>query len=157
MMSKAAAFIVLAIFALFPMIFSKGLWSGSSPRGFCRPRTLATIHDGGTYAEELSGIVADVFADMGGEVVFQGAVSVGDTDMSAILTEIAATSPDVVFFPVFPPESEFIAAQLVKIPGLENSIMVTGDSSLVASFPTNTGEAAVGIYISGPSVSGEGV
>lgn len=141
-------------FRTIPNDIFQGAMVGQFAARVLQAKTLATIHDGGTYAEELSGIVADVFADMGGEVVFQGAVSVGDTDMSAILTEIAATDPDVVFFPVFPPESEFIAAQLVKIPGLEDSIMVTGDSSLVASFPTNTGEAAVGIYISGPSVSG---
>ena len=117
-------------------------------------KTLATIHDGGTYAEELSGIVADTFAERGGEVVFEGAVSVGDTDMSAILTEIAATNPDGVFFPLFPPESEFFASQLTKTPGLQDATMVTADSSFVASFPQNTGDAAIGIYISGPSVTG---
>ncbi len=117
--------------------------------------TLATVHDGGTYAEELSGIVADTFAQMGGQIVFEGAVSVGDTDMSAILTEIAAASPDVVFFPLFPPESEFFASQLKRTLGLQDAIMVAADSSFVASFPKNTGDAAIDIFISGPLVTGE--
>lgn len=117
--------------------------------------TLATIHDGDPYTEGLASVMADTFAELEGEVVFQGAVSKGDTDMTAILTEIAASSPDVVYFPLFEPESNFIAAQLVNTPGLEDAIMMTADGSLVATFPENTGEAAVGIYMSGPSVTGE--
>lgn len=117
--------------------------------------TLATIHDGDPYTEGLASVTADTFAELGGEVVFQGAISKGDTDMTAILTEIAATSPDVVYFPLFEPESNFIAAQLVNTPGLEDAIMMTADGSLVSSFPENTGDAAVGVYMSGPSVVGE--
>lgn len=117
--------------------------------------TLATIHDGDPYTEGLASVMADEFAALEGEVVFQGAVSKGDTDMTAILTEIAATSPDVVYFPMFEPESNFIAAQLVNTPGLEDVVMITADGSLVASFPGNTGEAAIGVYMSGPSVTGE--
>ncbi|GAB4520763.1 MAG: branched-chain amino acid ABC transporter substrate-binding protein [Anaerolineae bacterium] len=117
--------------------------------------TLATIHDGDPYTEGLQAVMADTFAELGGEVVFQGAVSKGDTDMTAILTEIAAASPDVLYFPVFEPESNFIAAQARELPGLEDTILMTADGSLVASFPGNTGEAAIGMYQSGPAVSGE--
>ena len=142
-------------FRTIPNDIFQGAMVGQFAIEVLQAKSLATIHDGGTYAEELSGIVADTFAERGGEVVFEGAVSVGDTDMSAILTEIAASEPDIVFFPLFPPESEFFAAQLTKTPGLQDAIMVTADSSFVASFPTNTGDAAVGIYISGPSVTGD--
>ena len=141
-------------FRTIPNDIFQGAMVGQFAVEVLQAKTLATIHDGGTYAEELSGIVADTFAERGGEVVFEGAVSVGDTDMSAILTEIAATNPDVVFFPLFPPESEFFASQLTRTPGLQNATMVTADSSFVASFPQNTGDAAIGIYISGPSVTG---
>ena len=117
--------------------------------------TLAVIHDGDPYTEGLAIVMADSFAELGGEVVFQGAVSKGDTDMTAILTEIAASGPDVLYFPLFEPESNFIAAQLVTTPGLEGTIMMTADGSLVADFTANTGDAALGIFMSGPSVTGE--
>ena len=39
--------------------------------------TLATVHDGSPYADGLQAVMAEVFADLGGEVVFQGAVNVG--------------------------------------------------------------------------------
>ncbi len=117
--------------------------------------TLATIHDGSPYAEGLQAVMADTFAELGGTVTFQGAVNVGDTDMTAILTEVAADSPDVLYFPIFEPESNFIASQAKQIPGLEDTILMTADGSLVASFPENTGDAAVGMYLSGPFVSPE--
>jgi hypothetical protein len=41
--------------------------------------------------------------------------------MTAILTEIAAVAPEVVYFPVFEPESDFIASQLVNTPGTTSS------------------------------------
>ncbi len=116
---------------------------------------VATIHDGDPYTEGLAVVMANTFAGLNGEVVFQGAVSKGDTDMTAILTEIAASGPDVVYLPVFVPESEFIASQLVNTPGLEDAVMMTADGSFSASFAQNTGQAAVGIVMTGPYVSGD--
>ncbi|MDE2818908.1 MAG: branched-chain amino acid ABC transporter substrate-binding protein [Chloroflexota bacterium] len=120
-----------------------------------RVGSLATIHDGDPYTEGLAVVMANTFAGLTGDVVFQGAVSKGDTDMSAILTEIAASGPDIVYFPVFVPESEFIASQLVNTPGLEEALMMTADGSFSATFAQNTGDAAVGIYMTGPHVSGD--
>jgi branched-chain amino acid transport system substrate-binding protein len=118
-------------------------------------RSLATIHDGSPYAEGLQAVMADVFAELGGEVVFQGAVNVGDTDMSAILTEIAAAEPDIIYFPIFEPEADFVAAQSVDIPGLEDVVLMGADAAFADTFPEATGEASVGMYLSGPYVSGE--
>jgi branched-chain amino acid transport system substrate-binding protein len=117
--------------------------------------TLATIHDGSPYADGLQSVMADTFVELGGEVTYQGAVNVGDTDMTAILTEIATNPPGVLYFPIFEPEADFIAAQAKSIPGLEATILMSADGSLVDSFPENTGAAAVGMYLSGPFISGE--
>jgi branched-chain amino acid transport system substrate-binding protein len=114
--------------------------------------TLATIHDGSPYADGLQGVMADTFTELGGEVTFQGAVNVGDTDMTAILTEIAANPPDVLYFPIFEPESNFIAAQAASIPGLEETILMSADGSYSPTFAENTGDAALGMYFSGPYI-----
>lgn len=118
-------------------------------------RTLATVHDGSPYADGLQAVMAEIFAELGGEVVFQGAVNVGDTDMTAILTDIASNSVDVLYFPLFEPESNFVATQARDIEGLEETILMGADASFVASFPENTGDAAVGMYFSSPYVSPE--
>ncbi len=116
---------------------------------------VATIHDGDPYTEGLAVVMANTFAGLTGEVVFQGAVSKGDTDMSAILTEVAASAPDVVYLPVFVPESEFLVSQAANTPGLEDAVMMTADGSFAAGFAQNTGQAAAGVYMTGPHVSGE--
>ncbi|MCY3780583.1 MAG: branched-chain amino acid ABC transporter substrate-binding protein [Chloroflexi bacterium] len=117
--------------------------------------TLATVHDGDPYTEGLARAVADTFADLDRAVVFEGAVNKGDTDMASILTEIAVHAPDVIYVPLFEPESNFFAAQMKHIAGLEDTIIIGGAASFTSGFPENTGEAAVGIYLSGPLVSGE--
>ena len=117
-------------------------------------RAVATIHDGGTYTESLTAVMGETFTSLGGEVVFNGGINVGDVDMSAILTEVAAGQPEVLFAPFFPPESEFVTAQMVNVPGLEDTIMMMADASLVNSFPTNTGAAALGVYMAGPHITG---
>lgn len=116
--------------------------------------TAATIHDGSPYADGLQGVFAERFAELGGTVTFQGAVNVGDTDMRPILTNVAADSPDVLYFPIFEPEGNFIAAQSKEIAGLEETTLFGADGLLVEGFPGNTGPAAVGMYLSGPYVEG---
>ncbi len=118
-------------------------------------RTAATIHDGSPYADGLQQVFVDVFKELGGEVTFQGAVNVGDTDMRPILTEIAANPPDVLYYPIFEPEGPFITAQSVEISGLENTTLMGADGLLSDSFPESAGSAADGMYLSGPFVVGD--
>ncbi|MDE2859706.1 MAG: branched-chain amino acid ABC transporter substrate-binding protein, partial [Chloroflexota bacterium] len=116
---------------------------------------LATVHDGDPYTEGLARVVADTFAELGGEVVFEGAVNKGDTDMASILTEIAVYQPDIAYVPLFEPEVNFFAAQMQHIAGLEDTVIIGGGASFVAGFPENTGAAAIGIFVSGPLVTGD--
>jgi branched-chain amino acid transport system substrate-binding protein len=117
-------------------------------------RTLATIHDGSPYADQLQQVMANRFKELGGTVTFQGAVNVGDTDMRAILTTVAADKPDVLYFPIFEPEGDFIVAQSSDISGLENTKLIGADGLLAASMPENAGPNSVGMYLSGPYVHG---
>lgn len=117
-------------------------------------RTAATIHDGSPYADQLQQVFAGRFQELGGTVTFQGAVNVGDTDMRTILTSVAADAPDVLYFPIFEPEGPFIVAQSSEIAGLEDTTLMGADGLLSDSFPENAGPNVVGMYLSGPYVSG---
>jgi len=99
--------------------------------------------------------MAEEFAKLGGVVMFQGAVNVGDTDMTPILTEIASLAPDLIYAPVFQPESDFMWAQKGNISGLEGTTMMGADASLVDGFPEAAGASAVGSYLSGPFVEND--
>lgn len=117
-------------------------------------RTTATIHDGSPYADQLQAVYSKRFSELGGTVTFAGAINVGDTDMRTVLTTVAADSPDVLYFPIFEPEGDFIVAQSSEIAGLENTTLMGADGLLADSFAENAGPNSVGMYLSGPYVQG---
>jgi branched-chain amino acid transport system substrate-binding protein len=119
-------------------------------------RTAATIHDGSPYADQLQQVFAGRFQELGGTITFQGAVNVGDTDMRTVLTSVAADSPEILYYPIFEPEGPFITAQASEIGGLEETTLMGADGLLSDSFPENAGPNVVGMYLSGPYVSGAG-
>ena len=118
-------------------------------------QTLATIHDGSTFAHDLQNAMTGTFIELGGEVVYQGAVNVGDTDMTAVLTEIASHRPDLLFFPIFQPEGDFLVAQAQYVVDLENTVLMGSDNLLTPGFVEATGESALGVILFGPNVAGE--
>ncbi len=117
--------------------------------------SAATIHDGSPYAQSLQQVFADVFTELGGTITSQQAVSVGDTDMQPVLTTIATGSPQIIYFPIFEPEGNLIAQQAKQVSGLEDAILMGADGLFADTFPEATGDAAVGMYLSGPFVSAE--
>jgi branched-chain amino acid transport system substrate-binding protein len=117
-------------------------------------RKAATIHDGSVYADQLQAVFSKRFEELGGTMTFQGAINIGDTDMRAVLTTVAADSPDLLYFPIFEPEGPFIIAQSSEVAGLENTTLMSADGMLSASVPENAGPNVVGMYLSGPYVVG---
>ena len=117
--------------------------------------SLATLDDGDPYTKGLASAMADTFESLNGEVVFRGEISRGATDMSGVLGAIAESAADIVFFPVGAAEAQFIAAQRANTPGLEDIIMMTADAAFSAYFAQIAGEAAIGVFVAGPHVSGE--
>ncbi|MGD2143616.1 MAG: branched-chain amino acid ABC transporter substrate-binding protein [Anaerolineae bacterium] len=116
-------------------------------------RTAATIHDGSPYADQLQQVFAQTFGDLGGTITHQGAVNVGDTDMGPILTTIAADSPDFIYYPIFIPEGAQISRQAGDVAGLENTTLAGADGMYSPDFVEAAGEAAEGMYISGPNLA----
>lgn len=115
-------------------------------------KKAATIHDGSPYAESLQRVFAEVFVELGGEITAQEAINVGDTDMKPVLTSIASGAPELIYFPIFEPEGNLIAAQSREVAGLETVILMGADGLFADTFPEATGSAADGMYLSGPYV-----
>jgi len=116
-------------------------------------RTAATIHDGSPYAEQLQQVFADTFTALGGTILAQEAVNVGDTDMRPLLTSIAVDQPELLYYPIFVAEGGFITAQAKEIAGLENTILVGADGMISPDFLEAAGDAAEGMYHTGPEIS----
>jgi branched-chain amino acid transport system substrate-binding protein len=119
--------------------------------------TAATIHDGSTYADNLQQVFAEEFPEQcGGTITAQEAVAIGDTDFTAVLTTIAAESPDLLWLPIFHPEGTLIAQQAADFPGLEDTQLGSADGMLGSPLVIEQGGDAVeGMVFSGPACAGD--
>ncbi|HLE39444.1 MAG TPA: branched-chain amino acid ABC transporter substrate-binding protein [Acidimicrobiia bacterium] len=115
-------------------------------------RTVGAIHDGDPYTDGLATAFADAFTELGGTVsVYTATIAdPGDTDKTAVLTEVAAGAPELVFFPIFQPAGDFIIQQAGGIAGLEDVIWVGADGILVDDFLAIP--ETEGMYFSGPDL-----
>ncbi len=110
----------------------------------------AAIHDGDPYTQGLAQAFADAFEELGGEVTTFTAVNKGDTDMTAVLTEVAAGGPQAVFFPIFMPEGGFIVQQVGGVSGLDDVTLIAADGLLTDNFMELP--ESEGVYMSGPDL-----
>ena len=115
--------------------------------------SAATIHDGSTYADGLQQAFSDAFTEAGGTITAQEAVQVGQKDMKPVLTQIAGTEPEFLFYPVFIPEGGAITAQSREIAELDGVALGGADGMLSPDFVEAAGaENAEGVYLSGPDL-----
>jgi branched-chain amino acid transport system substrate-binding protein len=54
--------------------------------------------------------------------------------MVPVLTEVAAATPQALFFPIFQPAGDFIADQAPGVSGLEDTVLLAADGLLVDGF-----------------------
>ena len=113
-------------------------------------KSAAAIHDGDPYTQGLAQSFVDAFKEIGGTVTGFTGVNKEDTDMVPVLTEIAAGTPEALFFPIFQPAGDFIADQTHGVSGLEETQLLAADGLLVDGFLELT--QTEGIYFSGPDV-----
>jgi branched-chain amino acid transport system substrate-binding protein len=111
----------------------------------------ATVHDGDPYTQGLANAFAVAFEELGGTITLATAVNPGDTDMRPVLTEIAASEPELIFMPIFQPEADFIAQQSKEIEGLEDSETLMGADGLLSDTFIELPDTE-GMYFSGPAV-----
>ena len=111
-------------------------------------RSVATVHDGDPYTSALVAAFADAFSGLGGEVPAKAEIEKGDTDMTDVLEEFAAISPDAIFFPLFVTEGSAFAAQARTFDGLEGTTLISAAGLLVSAFLGMP--ESEGIYFAGP-------
>ena len=130
------------------------LYQGAAAAGFAIEvlgvTSAAAIHDGDPYTQGLAQAFADAFEGHGGTITTFTAVNKGDTDMVPVLTEIAAGSPEMLFFPIFQPEGDFIVQQAGDVAGLEGITMMAADGLLNSNYMAIP--ETEGMYFSGPDI-----
>ena len=81
-------------------------------------RRVATLHDGSAFAESIASVFTETFTALGGEIAAADAVTVGDTQFQALLSEIAEAEPELLYFSGFPAEAARLLQQRYDV-GLE--------------------------------------
>ena len=119
--------------------------------------SVATIHDGSPYAQGLVGAFTENFEKAGGKIVSAEAIQPGDTDMRPVLTKIATTKPEMLYYPIFVAEGGLVTKQSKDIEGLGAAVKGMGADGLFApDFLKAAGASAEGMYLSSPDFSAFG-
>ena len=119
--------------------------------------TAATIDDGSPYADQLAAVFAESFpSECDGTITAEEAITVGDTDFSGVLENIAADSPEFLYLPIFVAEGALITQQARETAGLEDTILAGADGIFTPDWLSAAGEAAEGVVLSGPDLAFSG-
>ncbi len=120
-------------------------------------RRAATIHDNDIYTMGLVSGFTKAFEELGGELVLAASINKGDTDMAPVVTAVAKSQAELLFFPLFQPEGNYLLQQARKSVDLNKKIVLMSDGALIeGSFISAMGDDARGMYFVGP-VSPAGV
>jgi branched-chain amino acid transport system substrate-binding protein len=120
-----------------------------------KAKTIATIHDGSPYAQQLTAVTAANFKKLGGEVVAQEAIAPTDVDMHPVLSRIASAKPDVLYAPLFIAATAQVLRQSKETPGFEHTTLIGGGAAAAPDFIEAAGPSVVGFKICYPDVSPE--
>ncbi len=112
----------------------------------------AAIHDGDPYTEGLASVFRDAFTELGGEIVAFEAEAADATNVEPLLTTVAAAGPEIIYYPVFIPLGALITKTAREIDGLDGVILAAADGVQSPDFLEATGDAAEGMYVSGPDL-----
>ncbi|TAK12208.1 MAG: branched-chain amino acid ABC transporter substrate-binding protein [Anaerolineae bacterium] len=117
-------------------------------------RRAATITDNSPFSNGLVEAFEEAFEQLGGDVIANGFIGVGNTDYRVLLGTLAAQGVDAIYFPIFEPEGDYIIAQAAAFEELNETVLMSADGLLADTFPENSGPNVVGVFVTGPYVSG---
>lgn len=116
--------------------------------------SAATVHDGSPYSEQLQQVFADEFvAQCDGTITAQEAVAPTDTDFRTVLATIAATNPELIYYPIFTAGGAGMTVQARENPDLDGVELAGADGMQSQAFLSVAGAAANGLYTSGPDLN----
>ncbi len=109
-------------------------------------RAVSILHDKTPYGQGLAEEFKKVFVGLGGKIVTEDGVSVGDKDFKALLTRIKAANPEGVYFGGLYTEAGLIVKQMREL-GMK-ALFISGDGAKTNNLFDVAGESADGAYLS---------
>jgi branched-chain amino acid transport system substrate-binding protein len=107
-------------------------------------KAVVLVDQARVYSLGLAKAFEDAFTKNGGEIVKKIAITSGNKDFKAVVSQIKSINPDMIFLPLYHPEASMIARQAKEI-GL-NKPLFSGDGTANPTF-LELGGAAVEGYM----------
>jgi branched-chain amino acid transport system substrate-binding protein len=114
-------------------------------------KKAATINAGDPYTRGLTDTFRQTFVELGGQLVLDAAINQGDTNMRPVLNAVAASGAELLFFPVYEPEGDYIVIQAADMASFESIALMSADGLFFDTFVAAVGEAGVGMYLMSPT------
>jgi len=128
---------------------SQGLAAADIMYNVLGARNVAFIDDGSTYGAGLVDVVSATFEALGGTVAIRDAVTVGEVDFRALLEDVAAAEPDLIYFAGFNAEAARLVEQRLDV-GLEDVPFMGADGIFGPELVDLAGDASEGVYATRP-------
>ncbi|MCP9947489.1 branched-chain amino acid ABC transporter substrate-binding protein [Actinomadura madurae] len=112
---------------------NQGLVAAKFMTGPLGAKRVALLHDNTTYAKGLADAAASSVKQAGAQVVYEDALQPGQSDYSPVLTKVASTKPDVLYFTGYFAEAGLLMKQRKQL-GLTFTLMggdATTDSTVL--------------------------
>jgi len=106
-------------------------------------RKVAIVLHQDEWSEVIAPAFKEEFQELGGEVLLEEKVVVGESDFRTIISKIKTKGADVVYLPLVPMNTDMFLKQAKEL-GLEAQIL-SGDA-LISDIIIAAGEAAEGVY-----------
>ena len=130
------------------------LYQGEAVAAFLHDRVgpgeVAVVHEGDAYTRGLAGAFRGPFERRGGTVTHFIEVDPDTSDWAEVVSRIAASEPDAVFFPLRWQTAIGFVQALRQHEVFDDTVMVAGDA--VLHYPFMSLPSSQGVFIAGPDL-----
>ncbi len=114
-------------------------------------RKVGTINDGDPYTKGLTLAFEKAFKTLGGEIAISETINKGDMDMQPVLNAVSKSSAELVFYPLFQPEGDYITKQAKAMKSFDHITLMSADGLMSEGFVKSVGQDGKGMYFIGPA------
>ncbi len=113
-------------------------------------RRMTLLHDKSPYGQGLGEQFKKAFIELGGKIVSEDGISVGDKDFKALLTKIKGDSskPEGIYFGGLYTEAGLLLKQMRELGLNDPFAFISGDGAKTSGIFDVAGDAAGGAYLS---------
>ena len=138
------------VFRVVPTDDVQGSYSAMFAYKSLGKRRMTLLHDKTSYGQGLAEQFKKTFLELGGKIVSEDGISVGDKDFKALLTKIKgdASKPEGIYFGGLYTEAGLILKQMRELGLKDPFAFISGDGAKTPSIFDVAGDAADGAYLS---------